>query len=358
MDLHFHHVKSLQEEIQLQKHISSLQTQIRAQREEKRIFENAQDSRNAKIFEPITNRMTSIEDAVKSMHRPLPTPPPPPPPPSLSPATPPPPVKKEEEEEEEEDKFSTPQSTPVKKRPKETGQYAGSPRSVQQWANVHQLIAKIPDGQRDDGTFGLNWKHKSIGGMPFTLTSKGVQVTTGPNQVKDIKIKHFDTWKLLFYQNPEDKNIVLKSNGRDTPAVEEYRNIVRELNLVDIVEKTSNPKNKANYQKRKKFTTFFLKNVKGTGLLFSYKKPSSFPGSSHEKSGKGLKSGFFPPNTVVIPSENKELLIKLATSLSERDAGNSSLQNLIVALAREARRRKILSKSTFNRVKSLNVMYA
>ena len=352
MDLHFHHVKSLHEEIQLQKHISSLQTQIRAQREEKSIFENAQDSRNAKIFEPITSRMTSIEDAVKSAHHPPPTPqPPPPPPPPLAPSILLP-VKKEEEEE---DKFSTPPATPVKKRSKETGQYVGTPRSVQQWGNVHQLIAKIPEGQRDDGTFGLNWKRKQIGGMPFSVTDKGVQVTTGPGEVRDIKIKHFDTWKLLFYQNPEDKDIVLKSNGRDTPAVQEYRNIVRELNLVNIVENSNKPKG---YQKRKKFTTFFLKNVKGTGLLFSYKKPSSFPGSSHEKSGEGLKSGFFPPNTVVIPSENKDLLIKLATSLSERDAGNSSLQNLIVSLAREARKRKILSKATLKRVKSLNVMYA
>ena len=312
--------------------------------------------------------MTSIEDAVKSIHH-IPPQTVPTPLPNVSPPTPPP-VKKEEEEEEEEDKKPI-LSTPTKKQPNQIrpDEHTHTPSSVKKKSSqaqgrqiqpeVHELLATIPDTQRDDGTFGLYWKHRLIGGMPFKLTENGLQVTTGRNEVKNIKINHTDTWKLLLYQNPEDKpGLILRANGQDTPAVQEYRKIVHDLDLINIVERSKNPRKKANYQKRKKFTSFLSENVKGSGLLFSYKKPSTFPDSRYQKSGEGLKSGFFPPNTVIIPSENKDLLIKLATSLSERDAGNTSLENLIVALAREARRRKILSKSTFKRVKSLNVMYA
>ena len=51
---------------------------------------------------------------------------------------------------------------------------------------------------------------------------------------------------------------------------------------------------------------------------------------------------FFKPSTVVIPSDNKGLMRELKKALAELRAGNTSMRNLVVPLAQEARRKRIL----------------
>ena len=50
----------------------------------------------------------------------------------------------------------------------------------------------------------------------------------------------------------------------------------------------------------------------------------------------------FKPSTFVIPSDRKGLLRALVQAVAELRAGNESMRNLIVPLAQEAKRKKIL----------------
>lgn len=67
----------------------------------------------------------------------------------------------------------------------------------------------------------------------------------------------------------------------------------------------------------------------GSGFLFSIKPPP-------------FTNKVFKPSTVVIPSDNKGLMRELLKALMELRAGNTSMRNLVVPLAQEARRKGIL----------------
>ena len=51
---------------------------------------------------------------------------------------------------------------------------------------------------------------------------------------------------------------------------------------------------------------------------------------------------FVNPNVVVVPSDKKGLLRELIKSVAELRSGNTSMQNVVVSLAQEAKRLKIL----------------
>ena len=74
-----------------------------------------------------------------------------------------------------------------------------------------------------------------------------------------------------------------------------------------------------------------MKTFFGSGFLFSIRPPPS-------KKEKRL----FHPSTVVIPSDKKGLLRALLQAVTELRAGNTSMQNVVVPLAQEAKRKKIL----------------
>ena len=72
----------------------------------------------------------------------------------------------------------------------------------------------------------------------------------------------------------------------------------------------------------------------GTGFLFSVQPPPSL-----------LKKA----STVVIPSDKKGLLRELYKAVAELRAGNTSMQNLVVPLAQEAKRKRILPKGLLSK---------
>ena len=103
--------------------------------------------------------------------------------------------------------------------------------------------------------------------------------------------------------------------------------MVDELDLVDFAY--------AKYGDRIKTRAKFkllqdLENKSGSGFLFSVQPP---PFS---------KKGRIKSSTVVIPSDKKGLLRALYQAVAELRAGNTSMQNLVVPLAQEAKRKNIL----------------
>ena len=118
--------------------------------------------------------------------------------------------------------------------------------------------------------------------------------------------------------------------------------------------------------------------IGGTGFFYSLQQPSSFKrkktGSGIQKDGssppsqqspplspcqtkKKKRSQKFSPETVVIPSDKKGLLCALVRAMAELKAGNTSMRNLVVPLALEAKRRGILPKE-YSNVDNLNWIYA
>ena len=74
--------------------------------------------------------------------------------------------------------------------------------------------------------------------------------------------------------------------------------------------------------------------AKGSGFLFSVQPPPFMK--------KKSKNMTIKPSTVVIPSDRKGLMRALVQALAELRAGNTSMRNLVVALAQEAKRKRIL----------------
>ena len=106
-----------------------------------------------------------------------------------------------------------------------------------------------------------------------------------------------------------------------------YRDIVDQLGLIPRVQFTNK-----RYKTRLKYK---LLSPQGKGFLFSVRKPSSIPPHSRK----------FKPSTLVIPSDRKGLLRALLQAVAELRAGNESMRNLVVPLAQEAKRKRILPEN-------------
>ena len=120
--------------------------------------------------------------------------------------------------------------------------------------------------------------------------------------------------------------------GNYIPAVKNYVDIVHKLNLVEIAIR-NHPRTYKNRSKYKLIESF---STKGTGFLFSVS-PPPFLNKDIEKKKKIIK-----PSTVIIPSDKKGLMRALLQALAELRTGNTSMQNFVVPLAKEAKRKKIL----------------
>ena len=107
------------------------------------------------------------------------------------------------------------------------------------------------------------------------------------------------------------------------PAVKTYIEIAHRLNLLETAEEYGGK----NYKKLSKYKILSNAARSGKGFLFSIKPPP-----------------FVKPSTVVIPLDNTELMRELVKALSELRTGNTSMRNLVVPLAQEARRKRILPK--------------
>ena len=143
------------------------------------------------------------------------------------------------------------------------------------------------------------------------------------DQVKSYVINDYDLWRLLLVKRPNDIGLKLKDiRGKNTPALDEFIHIVQELDLVGHAKRNGfQIKNRAKYK--------LLPKV-GQGFLFTSVKPDF------------LRKSEVNPNVVVVPSDKKELLRELVKSVAELRSGNTSMQNVVVPLAQEAKRLKIL----------------
>ena len=121
--------------------------------------------------------------------------------------------------------------------------------------------------------------------------------------------------------------------GNYVPAVKNYVDIVHKLHLVEIAIR-NHPRTYKNRSKYKLIESF---STKGTGFLFSVSPPPFLDKDIEKKKKKIIK-----PSTVIIPSDKKGLMRALLQALAELRAGNTSMQNFVVPLAKEAKRKKIL----------------
>ena len=179
-----------------------------------------------------------------------------------------------------------------------------------------------------------------------------------------------------FIAKPANKVHTKTQDGGLTPAAKQYKDIVQKLDLVQHAQKT-----KAGYKKRAKYKNIIAIASSGTGFCYSLQQPSSF---KRKKTGSGIQKDRSPPpppppppplsplcqtkkkkrlqkfspETVVIPSDKKGLLCALVKAMAELKAGNTSMRNLVVPLALEAKRRGILPKEYSNDVDNLNWIYA
>ena len=282
---HYHHIKSLADEERLLKEIIDLETQIHAQKERQRLKKNSQNEKFAQIFEPITKTMQSL--AQVASHDPtedLIT---------FEPTTDPP---KEVPE-------------PLKDEPEEIDLYS-------------KALHKIPKKFRDDGVFGLDPGRKLVSGRPYSVEGNLLIVENEDGTQSKIQIQDPNVWTILLAQNPA--KIIDLTDEKGQEAVRTYRDIVEQLGLIPRVQFTNK-----NFKKRMKYK--LLSPSKGTGFLFSVRKPS-FMNSN----------GKFKPSTLIIPSDRKGLLRALLQAVAELRAGNESMRNLVVPLAQEAKRKKIL----------------
>ena len=143
--------------------------------------------------------------------------------------------------------------------------------------------------------------------------------------VQSFVIDDYKLWQLLLVKRPKDIGLKLKDiRGKNTPPLEKYISIVGSLNLVNTAnERGVHIKNRAKYK-------LLPKSVIGRGFLFTSTKPEF------------LKKRLVHSSTVVVPSDKQGLLRALIKGVAELRCGNTSMRNVVVPLAQEAKRLKIL----------------
>ena len=196
-----------------------------------------------------------------------------------------------------------------------------------------RAIESIPLKSRDDGVFGLGTNY--IGNNSFVVNGNTLVATNlDDGSVQSFEIDDYDLWRLLLVKRPRD--IELNLNDRAGQQVlHDYIEIVGRLDLIRNAVALGVP-----YKTRAKFKILpkAMRKITGSGFLFTTRKPPiPFPISKKKRHHR-----LFHPSTVVIPSDKKGLLRALLQAVTELRAGNTSMQNLVVPLAKEAKRKKIL----------------
>ena len=318
MSFHFCRIESLADEERLLREKLKIENQIRKHREKNRRSKTVETRRYSRIFEPVTNSLKDLKSLVTT------TPLPPPsknllhdlPPmdidtkhlldePVDDTTLPPPMIPEEVEEEEEEDE-------------EEEGDL------------YLQALHSVPEYIRDDGVFGLSVRKGKIGSYYYSVRENILTVDDGMNT--SFLINDINVWKLLLLQSPTRWMKLTNLRGKYISAVGKYVAIVEALDLVNIA--IANKVNLKNRSKYKLLHNYSLSQKEGSGFLFSVRPPPFIK-----------KKRLFHPSTVVIPSDKKGLLRALLQAVAELRAGNTSMQNIVVPLAQEAKRKKILPRN-------------
>jgi hypothetical protein len=191
-----------------------------------------------------------------------------------------------------------------------------------------EAVHSISPSDADDGVFGLNYKNSMIGHYKYLVSEDILHAYDNEGNSKTFHIKDYDLWRLLLAQTPNkagiSKSMINSKNFR--PVLNQYFNIVKSLDLVNIARKAG-----ISISKRRKYL-LLSENAQGKGFLFSTIKPEF------------LSNRLVNPSAVVIPSDRKQLLRALLKGVAEMRSGNTSMRNIVVPLAMEAKRLKILPK--------------
>ena len=305
MSFHFYRVDSLADEERLLRDKLSMEKQIRKHREKNRRSKSEKSREYSTIFEPVTKSLDDLKDIHKAATSTVITTP------SQSQSSD---LMKENNliDESIDDLGLPPPLVPD-----------GKPSSL-----YLRALDSIPIKSLDDGVFGLNIHTQSIGNNKFTVNDNTLIVENKEDgSIKTFQINDYLLWKLLLVKRPNDVEFNFK-NGKGKNVLNEYLNIVKSLNLIHDAKDRG-----VSYRTRAKFKLLpkAMKTTIGSGFLFSIRPPPF-------KRTKRL----FHPSTVVIPSDKKGLLRALLQAVTELRAGNTSMQNVVVPLAQEAKRKKIL----------------
>ena len=328
MSFHFCRIESLADEERLLRKKLKIENQIRKHREKNRRSKTVETRRYSRIFEPVTNSLKDLKTLATI------TPPnqdllhdlPPRPPTTTDIDTkhlldepiiddtallPPPMIPRLGDEEEEYDE---------EEEDEEDNLYI-------------QALDSIPQYIRDDGVFGLDARRDKIGSCYYSVTDNVLTIDDRMNT--SFLINDIDVWKLLLYQSPLRWMHLTNSRGNYISAVGKYVKIVEALDLENIAKANNlNFKNRSKYKLMQHY--ILSQQQQKEGFLFSVRPPPFI---------KTKKKGLFHPSTVVIPSDKKGLLRALLQAVAELRAGNTSMQNIVVPLAQEAKRKKILPRN-------------
>ena len=294
MSYHTYRIDSLHDETRMMKEMIAVRDRVRVAKEKERRSKSEQTRRYTQMFSPITNSLKRMKSSqVPTVEN------------------------------------STNTDTPY---------YADNPQSVDAASSTHsnavpdeedeekhvaiagdlfmQALDSVPASKRSDGAFGLDTETQSIGDRAYFVDGDVLNVVDVKEQVVSrFEITDLQLWQLLLVKRPS--SIHLKP---DNNTLKQFADIVHQLDLVNIARK-----NHGSHVKKRAKYLLLPTDVVGRGFLFSTVKPE-----------------LVHPSTVIIPSNKRELLKALIKCVAELRSGNTSMQNVVVPLAQEASRLKIL----------------
>ena len=275
-------IKDIEDQEQMLEEILSLQGEIRSQREKKRRLNTSQHEKYTRIFEPVTSTIAKLA--------PQPAPPP---------AQAPPQPKQEIKEEEEDVKFFDEPNNDL----------------------FRQALYEVPENLRSDGVLGLDIKTHTIGEYEYEIEGNKLRcINENSDDEAVFEVDSLELWLLLLVKNPTRIELKLKTGKEYLPFVYEFKDIADRLQLV------ASSQHSLGFRFRRKYKILQDLEHAGNGFLFTTRPPVK-------------------PDTVVLPSDKAGLLRELYTAVAELRAGNTSMQNIVVPLAAEARRLGCLPKN-------------
>ena len=328
MSYHQHHRQQQQqrgnriaEQARLMEEMLQIQSKIRAQKEKERVLKTSRNEKYSTMFKPITSSLEKLK-------------------PTIAAATPVPnitaqkiekEIKKEDEEMDEESVSDG-----------ETEEESSSEEEEEDGDLFDRVLRTIPQDLRSDGVFGLkvnpnNNRVGQIGRYTFQVKNNNrIEFHNALEWPFEASINNPDLWALLLVKNPNKINLQLKTpDGEYRRFVSHYKTLVDGLHLTDNL--LDNYHHAVTNRIKYKIIEGLEKKI-GHGFLFSVRPPPFTVAAA--AADKHIK-----PSTVVIPSDKKGLLRELVKAVAELRAGNTSMRNLVVPLAQEAKRKRILPRN-------------
>ena len=274
--MEYQKIKDIADQERMLEEMLSLRSQIRSQREKKRRLNTTQHEKYTKIFEPVTSTIAKL------------APPQPAPQPAPEHAHPQP----DQEVKEEDEKFYDEPNNEL----------------------FRQALYEVPEKLRSDGVLGLDITTHTIGDYEYEIEGNKLRCVNEDSDDEAVfEINSLELWMLLLVKNPTRIQLKLKTGKEYLPFVYEFKDIADRLQLI------ATSHHFFGFHLRKKYKILEELEHAGGGFLFTARPPVR-----HE--------------TVVVSSDKVGLLRKLYTAVAELRAGNTSMQNIVVPLAAEARR--------------------